>query len=98
MVGGGPLAGTWKAPKGWTALRAKVFAAKGRQCWWCGRPADTVDHVRPLILGGTSELDNLVPSCRRCNFSRGAALGNRLRRRGVPVSAPSTPWTPSRDW
>ena len=38
---------TWKAPPGWRKLRAKVFATKGRQCFWCGRTATTVDHVIP---------------------------------------------------
>jgi 5-methylcytosine-specific restriction endonuclease McrA len=64
---------------GWEALRRAVFARMGRQCWWCGRPATTVDHVLAVVLGGATELANLVPSCARCNYSRGATLGNRLR-------------------
>jgi 5-methylcytosine-specific restriction endonuclease McrA len=39
------MSGSWTAPPGWRALRRAVFAAKGRLCWYCGRPATTVDHV-----------------------------------------------------
>jgi 5-methylcytosine-specific restriction endonuclease McrA len=82
---------TWKAPPGWRKLRAKVFATKGRACWWCGRTATTVDHVLPVVLGGGHGLDNLVPACSRCNYGRGASLGNRMRagtlaRAAVPSS------------
>ena len=70
----------WKWPPGWRAIRRQVFAAKGRQCWWCGAPATTVDHY-PIAAsqGGPHELWNLIPSCARDNYSRGAALGNQMR-------------------
>ena len=72
---------------GWRALRKAIFAAKGRSCWWCGRPATTVDHVLAVVLGGTNDPANLVPSFTLCNYSRGASLGNRLRGAGtVPVT------------
>jgi 5-methylcytosine-specific restriction endonuclease McrA len=81
---------------GWAALRRATFKAKGRACWWYGRPATTVDHVLAVVLGGTNELANLVPACARCNYSRGASLGNRLRGAGmVPVSRS---WRTSRRW
>ena len=105
---------TWTAPPGWRKTREQVFATKGRRCWWCGRPAGTVDHVVPVVLGGGHGLANLVPSCARCNYSRGAATGNRLgpprgyRRRGPRRAAAKTarapavttpgPWRTSRNW
>ncbi len=73
------MSGAWTAPPGWRTLRKAVFAAKGRTCWYCGRPASTIDHVLPRVLGGTHTLSNLVPACARCNYSRGATVGNRLR-------------------
>jgi 5-methylcytosine-specific restriction endonuclease McrA len=73
--------GKWVEPKGWKRIRRAVFAAKGRTCYWCGRPATCVDHLQAVVLGGTHTLDNLVPSCTRCNASRGATLGNQLRGR-----------------
>lgn len=95
------MSGSWTAPPGWAALRRAVFATKGRSCWWCGRPAGTVDHVVPVVLGGKHELANLVPACARCNYSRGAALGNRLKPRG-PVwrrkAARAQPWPSTRRW
>lgn len=40
-------------------------------CSWCGTTADlTVDHIVPLVLGGTNELDNLRVLCRSCNSAR----------------------------
>jgi 5-methylcytosine-specific restriction endonuclease McrA len=69
----------WRAPPGWRALRAMVFARYGRQCWrGCGRPATTVGHVVARALGGTWELSNLRPECQPCNSSDGARLKNRL--------------------
>ena len=80
---------------GWAALRRATFATKGRLCWWCGQPATTVDHVLAVVLGVATELANLVPACARCNYSRGASLGNRLR--GGQVAA-WKPWRTSRRW
>lgn len=36
-------------------------------CGYCGRPADTVDHVLPSSRGGRSTWLNTVASCRSCN-------------------------------
>jgi HNH endonuclease len=43
-------------------------------CVYCGAPADTIDHVRPLAAGGNETEDNLVPACERCNKSKNAKL------------------------
>jgi 5-methylcytosine-specific restriction endonuclease McrA len=90
------VSGTWTEPPGWRALRKAVFATKGRFCWWCGQPAGTVDHVLPVVLGGGHELANLVPACKRCNYSRGAAVGNRLR--GGRPAVVRRPFHTSRRW
>jgi 5-methylcytosine-specific restriction endonuclease McrA len=84
----------WEAPPGWQKLRAATFARWGRACWRCGAYASTVDHVVPRVLGGTHDLDNLRPACRRCNFSTGASVGNRLRGGRMVVR----PWRSSRQW
>lgn len=31
---------------------------------------ETVDHVLPLIKGGTNHIGNLVPCCLACNLSK----------------------------
>lgn len=36
--------------------------------WGCGRPATTADYAIPWSRGGT--IDDLVPACGRCNYSR----------------------------
>jgi 5-methylcytosine-specific restriction endonuclease McrA len=40
-------------------------------CHWCGQtfpPAElTMDHIVPIVRGGTSSRGNLVPACKECN-------------------------------
>ena len=43
---------------------------QGRKCTYCDRPATTVDHVLPLVRGGTNYEGNLTPSCKSCNSSK----------------------------
>lgn len=48
----------------------KTKVAEGL-CHYCGRrfpPGElTMDHVVPIVRGGTSSRANLVPACRECN-------------------------------
>lgn len=62
--------------------RQIVLAAAGGRCFWpgCDRTATTVDHVLPLAQGGTHDLANLRPCCRRHNSVLGANLTNEIRR------------------
>ena len=46
------------------------------QCSYCGATASEWDHLRPLVsnkapTGYISEIHNLVPSCGKCNQSKG---------------------------
>lgn len=60
-------------PPRWT--RRGVLKRDGHRCAYCGRPADTVDHVVPLSRGGArTDWFNTVACCGRCN----ARKGNRL--------------------
>jgi 5-methylcytosine-specific restriction endonuclease McrA len=36
-------------------------------CTYCGEPANSIDHIVPIINGGTSERENLTPACMDCN-------------------------------
>jgi 5-methylcytosine-specific restriction endonuclease McrA len=40
-------------------------------CYYCGRSVQpgalTMDHLVPLIRGGTSSKGNVVPACKSCN-------------------------------
>ncbi len=41
------------------------------RCHYCGRSTPprelTMDHVVPIVRGGTSEKGNVVPCCKECN-------------------------------
>jgi 5-methylcytosine-specific restriction endonuclease McrA len=53
------------------ALRARLFAEYFGRCAYCPRPAETLDHVVPLALGGPHSAANLVPACNCCNTDKG---------------------------
>lgn len=51
-------------------------------CWYCGRKfttlgaqeedSFTIDHIIPLDKGGSRvDINNLVPACQACNYSKG---------------------------
>jgi hypothetical protein len=58
------------------ALRRHVYARDGYRCVYCGRKGRrillTIDHVHPVVLGGTNDPGNLVTACRACNLTKGA--------------------------
>lgn len=58
---------------------------QGRRCAYCWTPADTIDHVIPLVRGGNNYEGNLIPACRRCNSSKNARTVTEWRY-GVPLS------------
>lgn len=61
--------------------RLKVLAGNPL-CTLCNkRPATQADHIVPKAYGGGDNLDNLRPSCAKCNTSRGARQGNQDRAR-----------------
>ena len=44
-----------------------------KQCRYCGsRKKLTIDHIKPLALGGSNELSNLQYLCSRCNSKKGS--------------------------
>lgn len=48
----------------WNSLKAK----HGHRCVGCGEQKPlTRDHIIPLALSGTHEIDNIQPLCRSCN-------------------------------
>jgi 5-methylcytosine-specific restriction enzyme A len=62
------------------ALRRHVYARDGYRCVYCSRKGRrnllTIDHVFPVVLGGTNDIGNLVTACRACNLTKGARLLN----------------------
>lgn len=48
----------------------------GNKCLACGRDDVllTVDHVVPVVLGGTNDISNLQPLCKSCNSKKHAQV------------------------
>ncbi|HEY8751866.1 MAG TPA: HNH endonuclease [Tepidisphaeraceae bacterium] len=58
------------------ALKIRGMEPDNVRCVYCGDPSSEWDHLRPLVLrlrptGYISEIANLVPSCGKCNQSKG---------------------------
>lgn len=55
--------------------------AYGDKCLCCGRGDVklTADHVVPVTRGGSNNIENIQPLCRRCNSSKGARNTNDYR-------------------
>jgi len=51
-----------------TAARVAFY---GHRCWMCGAPWEHLDHVIPLVLGGSNWPSNIRPACRSCNSAKG---------------------------
>lgn len=45
----------------------RLYAA---ECFYCDNAAETIDHVVPIVRGGSHGIGNLVPACNHCNFSK----------------------------
>ena len=59
-------------------LRFEVFKRDKFTCQYCGRSAPdvilNVDHIKPVVEGGTNEILNLLTSCFDCNNGKRAKL------------------------
>ena len=54
------------------ATRNQVFDLLGNRCLGCGSYDEIcIDHVVPLVGGGSSSIDNMQPLCRTCNSEKG---------------------------
>lgn len=51
----------------------EVVRQQGGHCLACGKRTElTVDHVLPLVMGGTNDIENIQGLCFSCNASKGA--------------------------
>lgn len=71
--------------------RAGVLRRDSRRCAYCGRRADTIDHVVPRSRGGGHTWENCVAACRTCNSKKADRLLGEL---GWTLDRPPRP--PSR--
>lgn len=51
--------------------RELVIEGFNGRCAYCGRTAETLDHLAPVKHGGASRRGNLVAACRSCNSRKG---------------------------
>lgn len=47
--------------------KRKVLQKYNYTCTYCGNYGDTVDHFKPVKLGGDFSYKNLVCACKSCN-------------------------------
>ena len=50
--------------------RRGVFARDDHRCQYCGRVAESIDHVIPRSRGGEHSWENVVAACRPCNVRK----------------------------
>ena len=58
--------------------RAALMRRDAHRCAYCGRRAETIDHVIPRSRGGTHVWENVVASCKPCNHRKAARLLDEL--------------------
>jgi|SRR6185437_480199 len=59
-------------------LRERLSEAQGHRCCWCAcdlrTHKPTLEHILPVVCGGTDDPSNLAIACARCNVLRGALM------------------------
>lgn len=53
---------------------AEVVLLNNGVCVYCGGTYEHIDHIVPLGRGGVNCIENLAPSCAKCNLSKGPKL------------------------
>lgn len=56
-------------------VRQKIYLRDGNKCVQCGSKENlTIDHILPLMYGGTNVQENLRTMCRVCNMRKGSRV------------------------
>jgi 5-methylcytosine-specific restriction endonuclease McrA len=53
--------------------RQSIYDAWNCKCGYCGDEATSLDHIIPRFRSGSSNRNNLIPACRRCNTNKASA-------------------------
>ena len=65
----------FRLPWGIRLTRTNLFVRDKGHCQYCGKKLNrgrfTLDHVIPKSKGGSTDWNNLVVSCERCNIKKG---------------------------
>lgn len=74
-------------------------------CSYCPEPATSIDHIIPLVRGGSNHEGNLTPACGRCNSRKNSRtimewrLGRQAARMKSALEWPEQePKPPKKDW
>ncbi len=78
--------------------RTNIFVRDLFTCQYCGRKRQkhelTLDHVLPVVQGGTKSWENIVTACMQCNQKKGGRTPHEARMK--LISRPKAPeWLPS---
>lgn len=67
-----------------STVRKYVFERDNYQCQSCGKQYGetnlTIDHIIPLVRGGSNDISNLQTLCFSCNRQKADKIDNRFRR------------------
>ena len=50
--------------------RQSIYEAWDHCCGYCGNKATSLDHIVPRFKSGSSNRNNLLPACQRCNSNK----------------------------
>ena len=53
-------------------FKEDIYKSWDYNCAYCGEVATSLDHIIPRFKSGSSNRNNLVPACRRCNSNKGS--------------------------
>jgi len=54
-------------------FRQSIYEAWDCKCGYCEEPATSLDHIVPRFKSGSSNRNNLIPACRRCNANKASS-------------------------
>ncbi|MBC8125749.1 MAG: HNH endonuclease [Gloeobacteraceae cyanobacterium ES-bin-144] len=66
-------------------LRIEVIAKTNGHCYSCGQKFNTpsevwIEHIIAFSIGGSDTIENLLPGCRICNYTRQNFTPNQIQR------------------
>ncbi len=53
--------------------RQSLHNFTNKNCIYCGKPSESIDHILPMSKGGLSITKNCVPACLACNGDKSNA-------------------------
>lgn len=64
-------------------VREQIYEKYYGHCAYCGCEIEykemQVDHIKPVYLDGTDDMENYMPACRACNFYKSTMSIERFR-------------------